>query len=75
VRDGWGRLVPPGDPAALAAGLGELLVLPRKEREQMGRAGREWVLEGFSTDGQAARLAALFDAPHRVDGSGDGFGS
>lgn len=48
VVDGeTGRLVPPGDPAALAAALDALAAAPDL-REQMGRAGRERVLAHFS---------------------------
>lgn len=59
VRSGWGRLVPPEDPGALAEALEELLALPADERAAMGRAGREWVLEHCSVDGETDKLAQL----------------
>jgi glycosyltransferase involved in cell wall biosynthesis len=53
ISDGvTGRLVPPGDPAALAATLGRLLA-DDADRHRMGRAAREWVL-GHRTWAQAA---------------------
>jgi colanic acid/amylovoran biosynthesis glycosyltransferase len=59
IRDEWGRLVPPGDSAALAEGLAELLSLPASERAAMGAAGRAFVLDHFSLDAEADRLARL----------------
>ena len=53
-----GLLVPPGDPAALARALNELLGDPQR-RHEMGEAGRRTVADRFST---AAHLAALRDA-------------
>lgn len=61
VRDEWGRLVPPGDPDALAAALEELLALPPAKRASMGRAGRAFVLEECNVDTEARRLLALID--------------
>lgn len=49
VRDGeTGLLVPPGDPAALAAGLELLASDP--DRAEMGRRGRARMVERFSVD-------------------------
>ena len=62
VRLEWGRLVPPGDPAALAEAIAELLALPAAERAAMGRAGREFVLDHCNVDREAAKLAALIEA-------------
>lgn len=59
VRPGWGRLVAPRAPAALAAALDELLSLPAVERAEMGARGREHVLTCCGLDGQAQRLALL----------------
>ncbi|WP_205698090.1 glycosyltransferase [Conexibacter sp. SYSU D00693] len=59
VRDGWGRLVPPHDPAALADALDELLALPPARRHAMGLAGRTFVAEHCDARREAARLAAL----------------
>jgi len=62
VRPEWGRLVPPGEPVALARAINELVTLPRDRRAQMGRAGREFVLEHCSLSGESRRLAALIAA-------------
>jgi glycosyltransferase involved in cell wall biosynthesis len=50
VRDGLtGLLVPPGDPPALAAAIDRLLQDPAL-RGRMGAAGRERVLENYTTE-------------------------
>jgi colanic acid/amylovoran biosynthesis glycosyltransferase len=59
VRSGWGRVVPPGDPIALARAIDELLSLPVEQRAAMGRAGREYVVAHCSRPGQTARLVEL----------------
>jgi colanic acid/amylovoran biosynthesis glycosyltransferase len=59
VRPEVGRLVPPGDDVALAAGLAELLTLPVAERAAMGRAGREFVKEHADSRAETAKLSAL----------------
>jgi glycosyltransferase involved in cell wall biosynthesis len=62
VADGeTGYLVPPGDPAALAARLGELLRDPRLRR-RMGEAGRRRMRERFTFAAQAAAYLKLFAA-------------
>jgi glycosyltransferase involved in cell wall biosynthesis len=64
-----GRLVPPDDPAALAAALVALIGDPAA-RLRLGRAGRRRVLEQFATepgiDRLAARLAAMLDRTGRA---------
>ena len=70
VEDGLnGRLVPPDDPAALAAALAALIRDPAA-RLRLGRAGRRRVLEQFATepgiDRLAARLAAMLDRTGRA---------
>jgi len=62
VRPEWGALVPPHDPAALAAALTELLAKPPADREAMGRAGRAFVAEACNVDTETARLAGLIEA-------------
>ncbi len=62
VRPEWGRLVPAGDEEALAAAIGELLSLPPSVRAEMGRAGREFVLEHCDVEREAEKLAALIRA-------------
>jgi glycosyltransferase involved in cell wall biosynthesis len=61
VADGvTGRLVPPADPAALAAGIVELLTDAEKA-SRFGRAGRERVLKEFSLNTMADRTVAIYD--------------
>ncbi|MCF8033676.1 MAG: glycosyltransferase [Desulfarculaceae bacterium] len=50
-----GRVVPPGDPAALAQALGGLLALPSREREALGRAARQRVEKNYSVKSLADR--------------------
>ncbi len=63
VKPGWGRLVAPADPRALAGGIEELLALPGEERERMGRRGREFVAAECAVEDQARELLKLIDAP------------
>jgi colanic acid/amylovoran biosynthesis glycosyltransferase len=58
-----GRLVPPGDPPALALALGEVLGLPAGERVAMGRAGRAFVEAHCDQRRQAERLLTLIAEP------------
>jgi glycosyltransferase involved in cell wall biosynthesis len=64
-----GRLVPPDDPAALAAALAGLIRDPAA-RLRLGRAGRRRVLEQFAAEPGierlAARLAGVLDRPERA---------
>jgi glycosyltransferase involved in cell wall biosynthesis len=62
VRPEFGRLVPPGDAAALAAAVAELLALQAAERAAMGRAGREFVKGMADSRAEAARLSELLSA-------------
>ena len=59
IRRPWGRLSPPGDAAALAAALGELLDLAAEERIAAGRAGREFVVRTRDRRRAAERLTSL----------------
>ncbi|MFL5615613.1 MAG: glycosyltransferase family 4 protein [Gemmatimonadaceae bacterium] len=54
-----GILVPPGDTAALAESLDELLTDPLA-RERLGREGRAMMLAKFSPDAVAARYASIY---------------
>ena len=66
VGEGWGRLVPPADPVALAGAVSEVLALPATERAAMGAAGRAFVLERFSLGAEAERLSGLItELAHR----------
>jgi colanic acid/amylovoran biosynthesis glycosyltransferase len=68
VRPEWGRLVPAGDPAALAAAIDELLALPVDRRAEMGRAGRRHVIDTADPEREAERLAGLIDGQsNRLD--------
>ena len=55
-----GRLVPPGDPAALAAAIVELLRDPDLRR-RLGQAGYRTVADRFSVDAQVRRIQELYD--------------
>lgn len=59
VRPEFGRLVAPGDPAALGRGLAELLTLGAAERAAMGRAGRAHVLVHANLMTETGRLSGL----------------
>ncbi|MFJ6213468.1 glycosyltransferase [Streptomyces sp. NPDC092296] len=56
---GTGRLVPPGDPDALASAAVELLATPRV-RAAYGAAGRRRVLARYSWEGVAAATEAVY---------------
>lgn len=62
VRHEFGRLVAPGEPAALGSALAELLALPPPQRAAMGRAGREHVLAHASLLTETSRLSTLLAA-------------
>ena len=56
-----GRLVPPGEPAALADAVVELLA-DEQAREQLGASARTIAQEKYSWDGIAQRLAEIYAA-------------
>jgi glycosyltransferase involved in cell wall biosynthesis len=56
-----GRLVPPADPAALAAAVQELLDRPA-EAARLARNGRRVIEERFDQDAAAGHLADLLRA-------------
>lgn len=60
-RERLGRLVPPADPAALAAGVVELLIDDRT-RAEIGERARQVAVERFSWDGTAARTVAVLES-------------
>ncbi|MGK7868298.1 glycosyltransferase family 4 protein [Falsiroseomonas sp. E2-1-a20] len=55
---GW--LVPPGDPAALAAMLAQVLAMPPALRDAVGQAAREAVLARYSTAAMQAATLAVY---------------
>ncbi len=60
LRDGEGRLTPPGDASALAGAISDLLSEPESERQERARRARARA-EAFSADGLPARLEAAID--------------
>lgn len=58
-----GRLVPPGDPAALAAALGQLARDPA-ERRRLGEGARRRVQDDFSADAGFNRIERLLRLSH-----------
>jgi hypothetical protein len=62
VSERTGALVPPEDPAALAAAILDLAARPPEERAALGSAGRERVLAEFTIDRQVAELDSAYRA-------------
>jgi glycosyltransferase involved in cell wall biosynthesis len=60
AASGGGRLVPPGDPAALAEALRELIADP-PARERLAAAAREAAVGPYSWDAIAAQTLALYN--------------
>jgi glycosyltransferase involved in cell wall biosynthesis len=61
VDDGCGRLVPPGDPRALAEAAAELLALRPHERRRMGAAGRAKMIRDFGRGACVGQWLAVYD--------------
>jgi glycosyltransferase involved in cell wall biosynthesis len=55
-----GRVVPVGQPYALAEALEELLQLPAHERQALGRLGRQRMREGYSLEAMAQAYLGLY---------------
>jgi glycosyltransferase involved in cell wall biosynthesis len=58
VLDGCGRVVPPGDAAALTAAIGDLLE-DRAQAEELGARARERCVERYSVERVGAQLAGI----------------
>lgn len=56
-----GRIVPPGDPAALAAAIGDVLASPATAAD-MGRRGREWALREATVERMRTRYRELYES-------------
>jgi glycosyltransferase involved in cell wall biosynthesis len=67
-----GLLVPPRDIQALAGAMGRLLAAPEYRRE-LGRRGREMVMERFSMEQMAAEIEQVYEVL-RSPGGGEGRG-
>lgn len=67
IDDGvTGALVPPEDPAALAAGLTRLIIDPA-ERQRLGQAGQQRIRADFDMKGGIDTLVRLLSRPDGVD--------
>jgi glycosyltransferase involved in cell wall biosynthesis len=56
-----GRIVPAGDPAAMAAAIRELIDLPETERHDLGLRARQRISEHFTLSAAIARYEALYE--------------
>ncbi len=61
LEGGTGWLVPPGDPATLAAALDEALALDAEAREALAAAAMAHARANFSKDAMCARTLAVYD--------------
>lgn len=61
IVGGTGVVVPPKDPAALAAGIEQLLNMTAEERQRLGQAARERVVEHFSLEKMVQQYELLYD--------------
>jgi glycosyltransferase involved in cell wall biosynthesis len=56
-----GQVVPPGNPAALAAGIERLIGLPPEERHALGIRARDRIRRDYDLDAIVARYEALYE--------------
>lgn len=63
-----GRLVPPGDPLALAAAIESVLSLPAEERRALGAAARHRIRTDYAMPAIAGRYQALYSELIAGDG-------
>ena len=64
LREAGARVVPPGDPAALAAAIRELAADPATRRK-MGEQGRRYVEAYFDRAALARQYRKLLEGPRR----------
>jgi glycosyltransferase involved in cell wall biosynthesis len=57
---GTGRVVPPGDPAALAAAMVSLLAMAPGDRQKLGMTGRVRIIENFGLQGTVDAYLSLY---------------
>jgi glycosyltransferase involved in cell wall biosynthesis len=57
-----GRIVPPGDPIALAGAWCELIRMGKDRRRSIGEAARRRIVEGFSIDVMVRRYEMIYEA-------------
>lgn len=62
-----GRIVPPSDPAALAAAIAELLAMSPEQRCSLGQGARQRVCDNFDLSAVTRRYEAVYDSV--LDGS------
>lgn len=62
IVGGTGRVVPPRNPAALAAAWEELLRMPSAERSRLGSAARQRIQEHYSIEQVAGQYEALYSS-------------
>lgn len=60
-RDATGWLIPPADADALALALRQAADLDAQQRQEMGRRGRIWVTDNFSTETMCAQTIAVYE--------------
>lgn len=56
-----GRVVPPGDPSALAAAIADLLALDSSARRRLGQVGRQRMVQDYDLAGIADRYRQLYE--------------
>jgi len=62
VLDGSsGFLVPPGDENALAAAMKKMMALPEPQRDAIGRAGREYIVNRFDMENVLGEWEGIYE--------------
>ncbi|MBW2131807.1 MAG: glycosyltransferase [Deltaproteobacteria bacterium] len=68
-----GRVVPPGDPAALALALAEIMEMPHASRNRLGNLARERIRSGYSMEMVAKAYADRYECTDARDAAGGVF--